>query len=77
MSLDFIRESLHTISVKIITDEISEAPEKFHGRISAVNSLPNIVRLEPLRAEVTIIDKEGSEINHVTVINETMQYLCI
>ena len=63
--LALIGESVQMVSVETIVDKRSEAPEKFYGKISAVNSLPSNVLLEPFRAEVIITDKEGSEIYYV------------
>ena len=62
---------MQMVSVKIIVDEKSEAPEKFYGKISAVNSLPSNILLEPLRSEVIITDKEGSKVNYVTVFSNS------
>ena len=64
--LAFIGEFVQMVSVKMIVDEKSESPEKFYGKISAADSLPSNVLLEPFRAEVIITDKEGSEIYYVT-----------
>ena len=57
------------ISVNIISDDTSEAPETFYGRISVVDSMPSNVHLEPLRAEVTIIDMEGMKLIYEIKLN--------
>ena len=69
--LAFIGEFVQMVSVKMIVDEKSESPEKFYGKISAADSLPSNVLLEPFRAEVIITDKEGSEIYYVTVFSNS------
>ena len=59
-SIVFIEESINNVSVQIIADDTSEASEKFYGKISMVDSLPSNVRLEPVRAEVTITENKGA-----------------
>ena len=61
-SLNFIGDSVQTVSVQIIDDGISEPPETFLGLLSSAIGMviPPNVYLEPKRATATIINKNGT-----------------
>ena len=57
--LTFTGQSVESISVPIIDDEVFELEEVFYGRLVAVGSLPSNVQLKPERAAASIIDNKG------------------
>ena len=59
-SLVITGDSVQSIFVEILDDEMLEFPETFYGHLSVDKSLPHNVHLEPNRAVATIIDDKGT-----------------
>ena len=59
--LYFTGDSVHSVSIQIIDDGISEPSETFYGLLSSADgmTIPPNIRLEPTRATVSIINKNG------------------
>ena len=59
--LYFTGDSVHSVSIQIIDDGISEPSETFYGLLSNADgmTIPPNIRLEPTRATASIINKNG------------------
>ena len=59
--LNFTGDSVHSVSIQIIDDGISEPSETFFGVLSSADgtTIPPNIRLEPTRATATIINNNG------------------
>ena len=58
-TLVFTGESVQSVSIEIIDDEISESLETFHGQLTSADPLPPNIQLNPARATFTIFDDNG------------------
>ena len=59
--LNFTGDSMHSVSIQIIDDGISEPSETFFGLLSNADGtiIPPNIRLEPTRATAIIINNNG------------------
>ena len=60
--LNFTGDSVHSVSIQIIYDSISEPSETFFGLLNSADgmTIPPNIHLEPTRATVTILNNNGS-----------------
>ena len=60
--LNFTGDSVHSVSIQIIDDGISEPSETFVGLLSSADgtTIPPNIHLEPTRATATILNNNGS-----------------
>ena len=64
-SLVFTGETVQSVSIEIIDDEISESLETFLGQITSADLLPSNIKLSPSRAVFSIHDDDDGNEHHV------------